>query len=119
MTAAICVVLGGLCVAVAIIFVAVHLCAKAIRAEIAALPWRPREESPTAPVKPSPQPLKIRLMSGSGLRQLGVMTLPDARLRRPIIRHRTGSELGVFVQSHCAADGVWVYRRAGVEREHA
>lgn len=59
----------------------------------------------------------LRLVSGSGRRSLGSVTL-DPRARRSTWRQKTDDGMvSVFVADRQHDDGTWVYRRVGVERE--
>lgn len=81
---------------------------KDVLAELAAN--RPRRMRPGVPVT-------IKLMSGSGRRELGSIVIED-RLREPTIRYFTSTDetLSVFAASACLEDGTWIYRRVGVEQ---
>lgn len=67
---------------------------------------------PPAPVTPLPT-THVRFVSGSG-RLLGDTTIRGRRAQS--YRYRAEGLMGVFVASQ-AEDGVWIYRRVGVERE--
>src|SRR5687768_15879516 len=76
----------------------------------------PKAAAPALTPRPAPQ-LRVCLVSAKG-RALGEVRI-DARQRRPVLRHRTKDELlSVFVADRQRDDGVWEYRRVGVEREH-
>lgn len=61
------------------------------------------------------RPMEIRLMSGSGRRELERITI-DAGERRPTIsRPNPDGTVSVYAASHEDGEG-WVYRRVGVER---
>jgi hypothetical protein len=85
--------------------------------------WQDQVITPTAspqplPVpQPDPPPVKpretLRLVSDRGK----VLAEVTTDRRRPVVKHRVGKQLTVFVASHRDEDGVMVYRRVGVERE--
>lgn len=90
-------------------------------------PLAPVPQPPPAPVPvPAPAPtrerapatVKLRLVSAKGRLLTKEPIVLDTRARRPVLRHRTKDGLlSVFVAEGQGADGVWVYRRTGVERE--
>ena len=69
------------------------------------------------PARGKPAMVRIQLTSAKG-RELGPPISIEARQRRPVLRHKTRDGLlSVFVAGKQRADGVWEYRRVGVERE--
>lgn len=67
--------------------------------------------------------IRIRLRDESGkplsLDDTGaeVPLVIPATAREPSLRHRTGTGLSLFVAEGTDAEGDWIYRRVGVERE--
>ena len=61
--------------------------------------------------------MHIKLVSGSGQRPLGVYDC-DEGTRQPSVQVRAGDgTMSTFTAFRQEADGTWIYRRVGVERE--
>jgi hypothetical protein len=62
----------------------------------------------------APRMLKLRLVTEGGA-LLGYQSIP-AITRKPTMRFRGKSGMGIYMADRQEADGVWVYRRVGVDR---
>lgn len=85
----------------------------------------PAPPSPVSvPELVAPKPTKtpkvgLRLVSAKGRPLVEQPVVIDAANRRAVYRHRTkDGQVSVFVADHRGEDGIWIYRRVGVEREH-
>lgn len=67
--------------------------------------------------KPRGKRIDLKLVSGSGRRELGVYTCEDNRRPSSVTARAADGTLSNFVASHQDVRGQWVYRRVGVERE--
>lgn len=71
-----------------------------------------------APRVEKPAKVGLWLVSAKGRRLIDQPVVIEAAARRAVYRHRTSDgQVSVFVADRRGEDGIWIYRRVGVERQ--